>query len=221
MELIRSKKDIADIVGERGFLPFFEAAAPGFSIREMIDPRLWFTDVEGPWEWKGPLIREYGLIYGKFFCGKAAYLRRDVFLELMNYRRDGYDFDARFDDGLATFRERDLYLSVAENAPVLSKTLKEKAGYGPGGKKGFDTLITKLQMTCYVVISDFVYETAKNGKSFGWGIAEYTTPEALLGEDAVKNAYKTDPRESYEKLTAMMRLSVPNATEKQIKRFLN
>ena len=48
-------------------LPFFANSVEGFSVEEHIDRRLWFTGQEGPWEWKGPLIREYGFAYGKFF----------------------------------------------------------------------------------------------------------------------------------------------------------
>ena len=39
---------------------------------------------------------------------------------------------------------------------------------------GFDTIITRLQKLCYVIISDFRYEVDKTGKEYGWGIAEYS-----------------------------------------------
>ena len=96
---ISTKDDVVRAVNEYGIVPFFKNSIRGFSIEENVDPKIWFTSEVGPWEWKGPLIRENGFAYGKFFENKAAYVRGDVFLELLNYRRDGYDFDARFDTG--------------------------------------------------------------------------------------------------------------------------
>lgn len=217
---ISTKDDVVRAVNEYGIVPFFKNSIRGFSIEENVDPKIWFTSEVGPWEWKGPLIRENGFAYGKFFENKAAYVRGDVFLELLNYRRDGYDFDARFDDGLASFKEQDLYNVVSSLAPALSKTIKEKGNYGADGKKGFDTLICRLQSLCYVTISDFVYETDKNGKKYGWGVAEYSTPERFFGEDAVVNAYKKDPARSKEELIKILKHAAPDASEVQIRKFL-
>ncbi|MBQ1397763.1 MAG: hypothetical protein IIY89_04650, partial [Clostridia bacterium] len=89
--VIHSQKELAEAVERYGFLPFFCNSVEGFSVEEHIDRRLWFTGIEGPWEWKGPLIRKYGLAYGKFFEKKAAFVSPEWFMELANYRRDGYD----------------------------------------------------------------------------------------------------------------------------------
>lgn len=40
---------------------------------------------------------------------------------------------------------------------MLSKELKKICNYRKGGNKGFDTVITRLQMQIYVTIADFVY----------------------------------------------------------------
>lgn len=63
--VIRKKENLIAAVNEFGFLPFFKNSIPGFSIEEHIEPQIWFTDEEGPWEWKGPVIRELGCAYGK------------------------------------------------------------------------------------------------------------------------------------------------------------
>lgn len=71
-----------------GFLPFFRCGIPGFSIEERTAPEYWFADGEdGPWEWKGPLIREGHCAYGKFFRKKAGYVSLEWLPHLMNYRR--------------------------------------------------------------------------------------------------------------------------------------
>ena len=72
-EPIRSKADLAERIRAYGFLPFFRNGVPGWSVAEQIDPALWFTDEEGPWEWKGPLASDRVCVYGKFLRGKAAF----------------------------------------------------------------------------------------------------------------------------------------------------
>ena len=216
---IKSKSDLMKTIDRLGFLPFFTNSIPGFSIEEHIDPKLWFTDIPGPWEWKGPVISEMCCAYGKFFEKKAAYISREWFPDFANFRRDGYDFDALYDDGLAAYKDKVLYDLVAENSPILSKRLKEIGDYGKDGKKGFDTIITRLQKQCYVVISDFVYLNDKNGKAYGWGVAEYSTPELFMGSEFTDKVYNRTPQESYERVFEHFKEMFPCESDDAIKRF--
>ncbi len=220
---IKSKSDLKNAISEYGFLPFFSNSVEGFSIEENIAPECWYNsldDVWQAWEWKGPVIRETGCAYGKFFEKKACYISAEWFCDFANYRRDGYDFDARYDDGLADYRDKVLYELIAHNAPVLSKKLKQIGNYKKGGNKGFDTVITRLQGQCYVLINDFVYPKNKFGEPYGWGLAEYTTPEQRMGERFTNNVYACSPGESYEKLLAHFSKLFPNLSLSAIKKFL-
>ncbi len=217
---IRSKKDLIDAVEKFGFLPYFRNSVEGFSIEEHIQPKYWFGGVEGAWEWKGPVIRETGCAYGKFIENKAVYVSREWFADFANYRRDGYDFDARYEDGLARRTDKFLYDLLSENAPVISKRLKQLGDYRKGGNKGFDTSMTRLQQQCYAVISDFVYLTDKHGEPYGWGVAEYSTPELFLGKDFTDNVYKREPQQSYERVFEHLKKILPHASEEEIKKLL-
>ena len=172
---IRKKEDLSEAVNQFGFLPFFANPIPGFSIEEHIDSRIWFTEEEGPWEWKGPVIRELGCAYGKFFEKKAAFISKEWFPDFANYRRDGYDFD---------------------------------------------TIITRLQSQCYVLISDFIYLTNKRGEQYGWGVAEYSTPERFMGSNFTEYVYDKSPEESYEKVFTHLKTLLPGVDEAVIKKFL-
>ncbi len=218
--LIDSKESLVSAVSELGILPFFRNPISGFSIAEHVSPKAWFSDEDGVWEWKGPVIRETGCAYGKLFAGKAVFVSREWFPDLANYRRDGYDFDARFDDGLASFREQELweYLDAAGSAE--GKHIKAALGYGKTGKKGFDTLMTGLQSRCYVLVTDFVYETAKDGKPYGWGVAEYDTPEHFFGDEFRKTVYSRTPEESGERIFRHLQSLVPDADEKVLRRWM-
>ena len=217
---IRKKEDLIRAVNELGFLPFFQNSIEGFSIEEHIDPKVWFSDNDGPWEWKGPVIRELKCAYGKFFERKAVYISKEWFPDFANYRRDGYDFDARFDDELASYQDKKLFDLVDANAPILSKELKKMGNYRKGGNKGFDTIITRLQAQCYVVISDFKYMTDKYGQQYGWGVAEYSTPEHFMGSDFTDYVYGRTPEESYERIYKHFRKILPDAAEDKLRKIL-
>ena len=220
---IRTMDDLTEAVEELGFLPFFDNSIPGFSIEEHVDPRAWYNGADDSWavwDWKGPVINTLNCAYGKFFEKKAAYISRAWFPDFANYRRDGYDFDARYEDGLAYIGDKRLYDLITANAPVLSRRLKGLGNYRKGGNKGFDTMINRLQAQGYVIISDFVYMIDKNGERYGWGVAEYSTPEAFLGEDFTNAVYRRTPAESYERLFAHFRSILPYADDAMIRRFL-
>ena len=220
---VRSKQDLLDAIETFGFLPFFAGSIPGFSLEEHVAPELWYSHTSDSWpvwEWKGPVIRESGCAYGKFLENKAVFISRKWFPDFANYRRDGYDFDARFDEGLASYRDRDLFDLIDQNAPVLTKQLKAIGNYRKGGKKGFDTLITRLQAQCYVLISDFVYAMDKTGKPYGWGIAEYSTPEKLFGAAFTDRVYRHEPAESYQKLFAHLQSLFPDTPDTVILKVL-
>ncbi len=218
--MVRNKEDLVNAVNEIGFLPFFANSIAGFSLEEHTAPEIWFTGGEGPWEWKGPVIRESGCAYGKFFGRKAAYISREWFPDFANYRRDGYDFDARFDDGLASYKDRALYELVEKNGPLLSKELKRLGNYKKGGNTGFDTMITRLQSQCYVVISDFVYLKDKKGCQYGWGVAKYATPEQFMGEGFTGKVYEREPEESYERILEHLCRQLGGVKTETVKMFL-
>ena len=220
---VRTKQDLIDAVRTFGIVPFFRNSIPGFSIEEHAVPSVWYSgeDADWPvWDWKGPVICEAGCAYGKFFEKKAAFVSREWFLELANWRRDGYDFDARYDDGLASRRDKDLYDLIAANAPVLSRTVKALGNYRKGGRTGFDTSLTRLQEQCYVVTGDFVYPVDRHGRAYGWGTAQYTTPEKLFGAAFTENVYGCAPEDSRSRLIEHLGKILPRTEGTALARFL-
>lgn len=93
-------------------------------------------------------------------------------------------------------------------------------GYEKGGKKGFEGVITRLQMQTYICVSDFVYEKDKQGKPYGWGVAEYAAAESLLGADVARGAYRFKPEKSYELIFEHLRKLLPAASENQLEKFI-
>ena len=218
---IYNVEELLNLIEHFGFLPFFKNRIPGFSVEEFCPPELWFAaDAEGPWEWKGPATRSGRCLYGKFFNGKAGFVSKEWIPDFLNYRRDGYDFDARFEDGLAAYKDRDMYEAIVEHEIILSKELKKILNYSKGGNKGFDTVITRLQMQGYVSVADFTYMTDKFGKPYGWGVAKYTTPEEQFGHEYVTSAYKKKPEESRQEIVVHLKKMLPETMEQEIQRIV-
>ena len=220
---VRTKEDLIRAVQRYGFLPLFACAVPGFSVEEHAAAEVWYSEGSSDWpvwEWKGPVIRECGCAYGKFFENRAVFISREWFPDFANYRRDGYDFDARWDDGLASYRDKDLYELLTANAPAVSLDLKARGNYGKGGRKGFETLITRLQAQGYVLISDFVYPKNKKGEPYGWGLAQYSTPELFFGPAFRETVYDKTPEESYERILGHFQRILPQADDAQLRKLL-
>ncbi len=135
---VRTKQDLIDAVLECGIVPYFSSSIPGFSLEEHCHPGMLFNDSENnSWFWKGPVIQETGCAYGKFFGKKAAYVRRDLFLDLANYRRDGYDFDARYRGlgsiDIAAIARSVLMISRDEANPAVRYMFPIKSSLAPEG----------------------------------------------------------------------------------------
>lgn len=214
-----------DYINKVGFLPFFSNDIPGFSLEERTVSGDWWGDDESkdPWVWREVIARSGNIAYGKFFYKRAGFITKEWLPFLANYRRDGYDFDALWDDEKASLRAKrimDIFGEDNADAEIFSNELKQKAGFGKGGEKGFEGVITNLQMQTYLCVRDFKQRKNKKGESYGWPIAIYCTPEHLFGRDIVAKAYAENAAESGERIAKHIMEMFPKATPQQIKQFL-
>ena len=120
---IRTWQELVTWIDKIGFVPLFRNEVEGFSVEEHTSTRYWWTGSrrEDPWEWREIIAADRQVAYGKFFDGKAGFISLAWLPYFANFRRNGYDFDARFDDELASFRDKRLFDLLDANAPVLSK----------------------------------------------------------------------------------------------------
>lgn len=218
---LRSASQLLNLVEDIGFLPFFHNETEGFSVEECTPDGYWFVEgVEGPWDWKSEIAQGKKAAYGKFFHGKAGYVSAEWFPYLSNYRRDGYDFDSRYDDGLSSRQDKNIITYLSEHGGVLSTEIREALNYGKNGNKGFDTVITRLQMQTYILPQSFEYKKDRKGREYGWGVARYTLSEDWLGRKACRSRYKEDPQTSFRKMLDRLEDILPDADEEQLIRLL-
>ena len=156
------------------------------------------------------IARRGNVAYGKFFDKKAGFISLEWLSYFVNYRRGGYDFDARWEDGLANRREKsimDVYVSenddgdtVYSTERILSTDLKKQCGFGKDGSKNYPGIITGLQMQTYLVITDFVRRKNKKGDEYGMPVSIMMCPEAIWGRDDITKAYSESPETSWQRL---------------------
>ena len=221
---IHSTDELIEVINEYGFLPLFSNEVEGFSVEEMTEPSYWWSgDVDvDPWEWRAIIARTGKVAYGKFFNKKAGFISKKWFPYFANYRRDGYDFDARYEDGKAEFRENlimKLFLPE-DSSELFSFEVKKMAGFGKGGEKNFEGTVTKLQMESYLVVKDFRQKVNKKGEPYGWANAIYTLPEYIWGYKSVTQRYKESPEESYNKIIKQIQKCFPDVELKDIKKII-
>ena len=212
-------------INDVGFLPLFKNEIEGFSLEEWTAPEYWWCDDEqyDPWLWRAVIARQHDIIYGKFFGKKAGFISRKWVPAFANYRRDGYDFDALYEDGKAPLKHKKIMKHfMEENADneIFSNELKKQAGYGKDGEKGFDGAVANLMMQMYICNCDFRKRINKRGEQYGWDVAVYSSIEHIYGYDYVTYDYKEKPEASWQKIVAHMNILYPSATEKQIKKIL-
>ena len=222
---ITNVEDLIHYIHQVGFLPLFRSDIPGFSAEEHTASEDWFCGVpeKDPWEWRKIIVAGGEIAYGKFFDNRAGFISREYLPAFVNYRRDGYDFDARWDDELASVRSRkimDLFSGEQSDRELYSFEMKKLAGFGSGGEKNFEGVVARLQMQMYLCVWDFRRRKNKNGDEYGWGIAIYCLPEHIFGDVFVKSEYKDDPKESARKIICRLKDLYPDATDRQIVRSL-
>ncbi len=219
---LHTPEEAIDYINKIGFLPLFAGSIPGFSLEERTLGGYWWSgDVErDPWEWRRIIAASEKVAYGKFFAGKAGFVSLDWLPYFANMRRDGYDFDALWDEGKAKRRAKLIMDQFADNDEFDSASLKRASGLVKGESKYFDPIVNELQMMTYLVIKDFRQKINKHGQPYGWHIAVYSTPEKLWGEKLVRSAYSEEPEVSRKRIYDFLQSEYPIASQQQLKALI-
>ena len=229
---IRTWQELVNWINEIGFLPLFGNEVEGFSAEEHTSPDYWWSGIrqEDPWEWREIIAASTQVAYGKFFGNKAGFISLEWLPYFVNCRRNGYDFDARYQDGLASRREKkimDFFIgededgdTVYKDERILSTDLKKMAGFGKGGEKNYPGIITGLQMQTYLVISDFKRRKNKRGDEYGMAVSIMLPPESIWGYEMVTAAYSEKPEESWNRIFTHVKEMYPGADDAEIIRLI-
>jgi hypothetical protein len=219
---ITTCRELRSLVKRIGFIPLFENEIRGFSVMDITRGRYWWTGDEekDPWVWRMLLSEDPGIAYGKMFGGRAGFVSREWLPYFASYRRDGYDFDARYEDGRASHRCRKIMKLFDKQLQIPSYIIRTKAGFSKDGEKGFEGVITLLQMQTYITVRTFTRKQAKSGEFYGWHVAVYSTSEDKFGYELMTGAYGLGAAGSKDKLVSRMMKTNPGIARSEAEKFL-
>ena len=216
---IYSATGLMDLISQVGFLPLLNSGIDGFCAEEVVTPDCRYVTFDDGgwdwpmWKWKGPILRDMGCYYGKFFDKKAGYIDRAWWPDFCNYRRSQYPTPA---EGSI---EETILMTLRECGSLVTRDLRAACGFeGKGMRSKFDSFVTRLEMGCYIVTEDFVYRKDKQGRDYGWGLSLLTTPEQLHGIEAQQTDHT--PEESHRLLLEHFQRILPDATKQQIQKII-
>ena len=229
---LKNIKDLENLIKKVGFLPIFSNDIPLFSVEEKTLIEDWWSGdfKKDPWIWREILCENENIAYGKFFDKKAGFISKEFFPDFSNFKRNGYDFDAAYEDGLENKKEKlimDLFLpdkkevcDIKEEDYIefLSCDIKKKANFSKTGESNFEGTISLLQTKSYLLTSSFRQRKNKKGEDYGWNIAVLTMPEMKFGYDFVSSAYQRTPLESFEIVKDKIKENF-DATDEQIRKI--
>lgn len=219
---IHTVQELIDYINQVGFLPLFKNEIPGYSVEEKTVSTYWWSGnrTRDPWEWREIIAGTGEIAYGKFFHKKAGFISKEWLPYFCNYRRKGYDFSSLWEDGLAGIRQKRIMDLFKENSELFSCEAKKLAGFGKGGEKNFEGIVTELQMMLYLCVRDFRQRINKKGEEFGWHIAVYSTPEQIWGHDFITSGYAESPKASAERIYQNFNMFFPGVEERNLQRVL-
>jgi len=215
---IHLSSQLIDYIQHVGFLPLLDSGIAGFSAEEIVDEDCRYTShSEGGWDWplwkwKGEIVSEGNCVYGKFFNRKAGFISREWWGDFCNMRRSRHPRPA--DDSI----EAAIVDTLGINGSLITRELRAECGFNGKGMRGkFDSYLTRLEMSTYVVTEDFVYPVDKHNREYGWGWSLLTTPERLYGLEACRR--NCSPEESRAKIVSHLHDMLPCADDRQILRM--
>jgi hypothetical protein len=219
---ITTCRELKDLIMEIGFIPLFENEIDGFSVMDITRGGCWWTGDEktDPWAWRMFLSEDPDIAYGKVFRGRAGFVSKVWFPYFASYRRDGYDFDTRYEDGKASHKCKKI-INLFEKQPLIpSYIIKSMAGFSKNGEKGFGGALTLLQMQTYITIRYFTRKQSKTGEYYGWHIGVYSLSEDKFGYDLMTSAYRLGTVGAKEKLIEHMKKLNPGVQYSAAEKFL-
>ncbi len=219
---IKTSDALSEYIDMVGFLPLFKNNVPGFSVEELTATQCWWgaDPLKDPWVWREVIAEEGRIAYGKLFANRAGFISRKWYPVFAAYRRDGYDFDSRYEDGLASHRSKKVMDVLMEYEVLPSNEIKAMAGFGKEGEKGFEGAMTMLQMQTYITVRSFKRRSNKKNQEYGWPVANFSLSEHLFGEAYARSAYHLSSSEAKLKLIEQVKLYSPGAQQADIEKII-
>ncbi|MCI5776393.1 MAG: hypothetical protein MR215_02005 [Bacteroidales bacterium] len=157
--LFCSPDDVIAAAERLGFLPFFKGTLPGLSIEEHTPDSLWFSsEQDGPWEWKGLIVRSAKVAYAKILGKKAVYVSPTWLPHIVNLRRATRTL---------SYDEQRVLNAIVANENMLSTEIRDQCGFPLPWRKGCrsPTLRASQWQRCPTRLARFGPVKSPNGRA--------------------------------------------------------
>lgn len=183
----------------------------------------WHTGISDtdPWEWRIRVLDERkDIAYGKLFCKKSGYITEEWYPYFLALRRGNTIFSEDYADGKTSNMAKRIYEVIDEYEVLPVHGLKTLLGVGKEEKSAFDKALVELQENMYLTMCGKQQKLSQKGEEYGWSSTVFCKVETFWREEMFKKAEKIDPDEAYEKIREQILKLNPEASERQIKRFI-
>ncbi len=215
--LVQTASEAAEFIIEAGIMPFLRNAVVGFSLQDHV-PEGYFESADkalNPWYWRYEFGADSEIIYGKFLRKKLGFCTRRYYPHLINIRRQNRGVQQLFEAGEISKTSFLVMRSLAQGDAVQGVAFREELGLS---RSEADAAFAELMNATLLVIVGFECRRGKNQQPYGWPLAVYARPEDEYGLDILKTG--CPPQASLEVLVRRIREIAPQATETQIRAFL-
>ena len=210
---VRSGRDIAALVHEIGFLPFYSTPVPGFSLRDLTDPAIWISNDQSvnPWYYRQDVALDDRIVYGKLFDGKMGFVDIDLFPDFVRVRRDGRDPREMLEAGFLKPVDLAVLDAIPHGESRTEPLIKEDLIVEP---KGIPAALARLQTATFLYTASFEYKLTRGGRPYGWPLAAYMRPEEELGRERVFPRSERTYEDARAALLERVLAVVPDALER-------
>jgi len=184
-------------------------------------PVRWYTGDPAldPNEWIGRAMAAR-VAYGKLFFKKSGFITEAWLPYFLAVRRGGTSFDRRYERGEISHAAKRIYEVLRTHDKLVVEDVKQLANFTREEKSAFDRGLTELQMRLFISPCGRRYKVSKTGEEYGMASTIFCLTEHFCGEAAMAQAASIDPTEAAQKISAQVKVLNPQATDKNIGKFI-
>lgn len=225
--MIRNFAEFCNVLSECGFSMGGGNAKGIFAVipygwqEENDYPAKWHTgDPEtDPWEWRMRVLEERDdIAYSKIFFRTSGYVTKDWYPYFYAVRRKGETFEEAYESGTVSGMAKRIY-DIISSKEMAFHEIKQAGGFRREDNARFERAIVELQMRMFITMCGRTQKKNKYGVGYGWNSTVFTTVENFWSERGF-SLPDLDPVKSYEKIKAQILKLNPDATQRNIDKFI-
>lgn len=218
--MLNTYEDFKSYLQNAGFMPLSNNKAGFPSLSSLTMEEAWHSgEVNDPWIWRRLVAEEKLAAYGKFFDKKPSFITLEWYPYFLAARRGLTSVEELYDKGKFSHAAKCIYELFEGPKEIPAHDIKPLLGRDMG-KTEFDNALTELQMGMFLTMSGVAQKTNAQGEPYGWPSVCLMKVEDWVGKTVMDKAAGLDPLAARAQIVAKAREFNPDASEKQLAKFL-